>query len=355
LAGFIEFGSARNAADYVGSQLFASDLAGSGLPASSERVVEWIDDLEGRGQKPATVTRKLASLAAIHALIGAQSPVATPLVRDTLRGLRRRLGVAQRQAAGLRLGAAIGDAPVKGFTLVALLEACPGNPPGLRDAALLSLGYDAGLRVSELVGIRLEDLEEQEDGSSLLALGRSKTDQEGQGAWCWVSADSLRRVRAWVAAASIKAGPLFRRIGVRRSKAHEGRRALTIADLAPNARVDRARMAAIPTRTAQTLYIIGDENLTSAAIHQIIGKRARAAADAGLVDLMGVELDAAIKALGTHSLRVGLTQDLFAGGEDAGPIAQALRWTSVTTALRYGRKLAPTSNAAARMLRQHRQ
>ena len=47
---------------------------------------------------------------------------------------------------------------------------------------------------------------------------------------------------------------------------------------------------------------------------------------------------------------VGLTQDLFASGEDAGPIAQALRWSSVGTALRYGRRLAPASNAAARML-----
>ena len=65
--------------------------------------------------------------------------------------------------------------------------------------------------------------------------------------------------------------------------------------------------------------------------------------------LFGEELDTAIAALNTHSLRVGLTQDLFAI-EDAGPIAQALRWTSTGTALRYGRKLAPSSNATARML-----
>ena len=76
--------------------------------------------------------------------------------------------------------------------------------------------------------------------------------------------------------------------------------------------------------------------------------------DEHLLDLFGKELDAAIAALSTHSLRVGLTQDLFASGEDAGPIAQALRWTSTSTALRYGRKLAPSSNATARMLRQVR-
>ena len=83
----------------------------------------------------------------------------------------------------------------------------------------------------------------------------------------------------------------------------------------------------------------------------IIKRTARRAADEHLVNLFGKELDAAIAVLSTHSLRVGLTQDLFASGEDAGPIAQALRWTSTSTALRYGRELAPSSNATARMLR----
>jgi hypothetical protein len=53
----------------------------------------------------------------------------------------------------------------------------------------------------------------------------------------------------------------------------------------------------------------------------------------------------------SHSLRVGLPRDLFASGEDAGPIAQALRWTSTSTALRYGRKLALSPNATAHTLR----
>lgn len=56
----------------------------------------------------------------------------------------------------------------------------------------------------------------------------------------------------------------------------------------------------------------------------------------------------------SDSTGFGITQDLFASGEDAGPIAQALRWSSTSTALRYGRKLAPSSNATARMLREVR-
>ena len=94
--------------------------------------------------------------------------------------------------------------------------------------------------------------------------------------------------------------------------------------------------------------------LTPTAVRLIIKRAARRAVDEHLVKLSGKELDAAIRALSTHSLRAGLTQDLFASGEDAGPIAQALWWTSTSTALRYGRKLAPSSNAAARTLREVR-
>jgi integrase len=330
--------------------LFASGHAGAGLPASAERLVEWIDHLEASRQKPATIARKLATVATVHGLLGAPSAVSSSLVRDTMKGLRRRQGKGQRQAAGLRLGEAIGSAPINGFTLAALMEACGTDLPGLRDAALLSLGYDAGLRVSEILEASVEALEVQDDGSGLLDIDRSKTDQEGQGASVWVSCETMRRISLWREAASIRKGPLFRRIGVIRTKGHAGRRALAFGDLAYNAAVDRNRMAAIPARQASVTYVIGDAALTVAAVRSIMRKRALAAADMGLVDLMGEDLENALDGLSTHSLRVGLTQDLFANGEDAGPIAQALRWSSVGTALRYGRRLAPASNAAARML-----
>ncbi|WP_292959846.1 hypothetical protein [Novosphingobium sp. UBA1939] len=103
-----------------------------------------------------------------------------------------------------------------------------------------------------------------------------------------------------------------------------------------------------------TTYIVGEEALTPAAVRLIIKRTARRAADEHLVNLFGTDLEAALAALSTHSLRAGLTQHLFASDEDAGPIAEALRWTSTATALRYGRKLAPSSNAAARMLREVR-
>ncbi len=330
---------------------FSEKQGGIGLPASEARLVAYLEYCEARRLKPATVSRRLSSLAVAHQLLGLTSLLRGSVVRDALRGHRRRVGVRQRQAGPLRFGEGIGRDAVKGFTLSVLLEACGGDVVGLRDSALLSLGYDAGLRVSELAAVDLDRIEPQEDGSGLLELARSKTDQEGRGAFVWLSPDTMRRVALWVNVAAIRGGVLFRRVAVVRTKARAARRELAISDLAYHAQVDRDRMAAQPARAATATYTIGEDALTPAAVRLIIKRTALAAADQGLVDLMGTDLAEAVDALSTHSLRVGLTQDLFASGEDAGPIAQALRWTSTATALRYGRKLAPSANAAARMLK----
>lgn len=331
--------------------MFSRRAGGIGLPADEARIVAFVEDCEDRGLKPATVGRRLASLATVHGLLGVSNPVAGPIVRDALRGFRKRSGIGQRQAGALRYGEGVGGEMPTGFTLSALLEACPGNVAGLRDAALLSVGYDAGLRVSELVAIDCADVATQDDGSGLFVIPRSKTDQEGRGATAWLSPDTMRRVGVWRREGGIIDGPLFRRVAVVRRQARPPRRARALSELQGNVRRGMAALGPAPAQPAAVTYAIGEMALTAAAVRQILKRTARRAANEGLVALFGTDLDAAIAALSTHSLRVGLTQDLFASGEDAGPIAQALRWTSSATALRYGRNLLPSSGATARMLK----
>lgn len=323
------------------------------FPADPEDLVRYLRYLEAQGKKPATLARRMATLASAHRLVGIGEkdglPTDHPMVRNALRANRRRKGAVQRQAAPLRFGGALGE-DVTGFTITALLAACGGDAQGLRDAALLSVGYDAGLRVSELTAAAVGHLEPQPDGSGLLAIPHSKTDQEGQGSWAWLSAETMRRVQAWLVQSGIETGPLFRRVGIDRRRARAAVPPQGYFSIPGNTRHWQERLRGSPAVQAQVTYTIGETMLTRQGICAIYRRVALAAADAGLVEIAGAKLFEAIAALSTHSLRVGLTQDLFAAGEDGAGIALTLRWSSPTTALRYGRKLAVRSNSASRVL-----
>jgi integrase len=78
---------------------------------------------------------------------------------------------------------------------------------------MLLIGFGGALRRSELVALDVADIEETETGL-LVMIRRSKTDQEGQGATIGIArgdvAYPVKALRAWLAAAGIEAGPIFR-------------------------------------------------------------------------------------------------------------------------------------------------
>jgi integrase len=247
------------------------------------------------------------------------------MVRDTLKGIRRKAGARQRQAAPLRYGQAMSSVDVApdGLTIEGLLLACGQDLVGLRDAALCSMAYDAGLRVSELVAATVHDLKRLSDGSGRLTIPFSKTDQEGEGSVVWLSAETMDRLALWLCESAIAEGPVFRRINILPYQgADEGETILR--------------------------HHIGANGLTRQGVVSILRRRAAAAIADGLVAIEPGQDPVA--ALSAHSFRVGLTQDLFAAGEDGAGIALALRWSSPTTALGYARELAAGSNAAARVI-----
>lgn len=312
------------------------------IPARPETLVAYLHWLATgsamrAGAKPATLARRMASVARAHRMLGFGEAEALPtqagMVRDTLKGLHRARRQRPRQAAPLRLGAEMvpGQGAPGGPTLHALLAACGPDLPGLRDAALFAMAYDAGLRVSELVAVTVADLRQTGDGSGRLTIPHSKTDQTGQGALAWLSADTMARLSAWLLASAITQGPVFRRINVLTRGQRGG-----------------------PDGAQVVRHCLGTRALTRQGVVAILRRRLLAAIDLGHVDLEPGSEGATLAALSAHSFRVGLTQDLFAAGADGAGIALALRWSSPTTALRYARDLAVGSNAAARVLAQVR-
>ena len=66
------------------------------LPASAETVASYIAECAGR-LKVGSIQRRLNAVAEAHKAAGHESPTSSPMVRNTLKGIRRTLGTAPAQ------------------------------------------------------------------------------------------------------------------------------------------------------------------------------------------------------------------------------------------------------------------
>ncbi|CAN5308434.1 hypothetical protein BH11PSE5_BH11PSE5_22690 [soil metagenome] len=325
------------------------------LPASAETVADYLDARAGKGGKPASLGRYKASIAKIHQLLDLKDPTSAPLVKLRLAAVRREKGTAQKQARPLRFKGPVRDVErdkARGLNIRALLDSCGDDLPGLRDRALLSAAYDTGLRASELVAVAVEHIEEAIDPEArLLQILRHKGDQDGEGATAYLSPRTVAAIAAWIEAAGITAGPLFRRVQVRRYKARAAVRGRPIDSISGREAWDLRKTLSKPAVKARVEYDIGSVALHPGSIGPIFRSIIQRAFDLGaLPDLTAEDLARLLKGISAHSTRIGLNQDLFASGEDLAGIMDALRWKSPRMPLAYNRNLAAEHGAAGRLM-----
>ena len=183
---------------------FCSERGLSALPASAQTVASYLAALADRGAKAATIARRLVVISQAHKAADLPPPTSSSLVRRTHAGIRRSLGTAQ-----------MGKAPAVVDDLKRMLEPLPATRVGLRDRALLLLGFAGAFRRVELVSLDIADLEFARAGL-IVTLRRSKTDQEGKSRRLGIpfgSAEAtcpVRSLQAWLEAARISDGPVFR-------------------------------------------------------------------------------------------------------------------------------------------------
>lgn len=154
--------------DWQAWQTWCEGHALTALPAHPATVCAYLADQAER-VKVSTLRRHLATVSKAHDLAGAPSPCRDTSVKDTLAGLRREKGTARNEAPGLLA-----------TDLRTTLDTLPGDLAGLRDRALMLVGWCAGLRRSEVAGLTWGDLTPDPLGV-VLTLRRSKTDQAGEG------------------------------------------------------------------------------------------------------------------------------------------------------------------------------
>jgi site-specific recombinase XerD len=175
----------------------------SSLPAAAETVAAYVA-AESSRSRPSTLGRRLAAIRYAHKLAGLPLPTDAEGVKATMRGIRRTLGNAR-----------VRKSPAVAAKMLGMVATAPINLAGLRDRALLLLGFAGAFRRSEVVALDVADIEETDAGLRV-TIRHSKTDQEGQGVTIAIArgdiACPVKALREWLGAACIEAGPLFRPI-----------------------------------------------------------------------------------------------------------------------------------------------
>ena len=167
-----------------------------------------------------------------------------------------------------------------------MISACGNDLHGLRDRALLLVAYESMRRRSELISLRIEDIEWLSEETASILLRKSKTDQHGSGKWIHLSTKTTHALHQWLSAAKINEGLIFR--GVRSSGA--------ITDSLCESRISR--------------------------IYKSLARKA------------GFD-ESVVQNISGHSMRVGGAQDLLTVGASLPQIMVKGGWAKTDTMLRY--------------------
>ncbi len=249
-------------------------------PIAPSTVAAWIDDMGGK-LAANTIETRLWGIAELHRSHFLPSPTTHRLVELSLKSVKRKYGSMTKQAP-----------PLCKREVLAAIAKLGDSRIEMRDKALLWIATDSWCRASEITAFRVRDLQRQDDGSSLLYVSRSKTDQNGQGAFAFLSAKGTMAVIAWIDEAGLSTNdPIL-------TKSQKGG-------------------AKVPM----------DPATLSRIIRRCTGRQDVSA----------------------HSTRVGGVHDAFKLGCDLSSIMVAGRWTSPEMPARYARRILASQSAAAKV------
>jgi integrase len=121
-----------------------------------------------------TLRLRHAAIRYLHLLAGYPPPTAAAVVSTTFAGIKRAHRRPVNKKAALVLD-----------RLLPATQAIPETLPGLRDRAVLLVGFAAALRPSEISGLMLTHVARHADGIELFLPWR-KNDQDARGTRLWL-------------------------------------------------------------------------------------------------------------------------------------------------------------------------
>ena len=255
---------------------FCEGFNATPIPADPFNIASYIANLTKSGLKSSSIRIAIASISSIHKLNSFNDPTLHPDVKIELKRMHRKLGRSSKQALGI-------TKPM----LEKMIGTTKEDLRGIRDKALMLIAYDSLCRRSELVSLRMEDIEYSGSNQpSSIRLRRSKTDQEAIGKVIKLTTKTQQAIGKWIKFSKIEGGFLFR--GVRNN-----------GDISHG--LNPSQINRIYKRLAKAA------NLPKEHIRNISG----------------------------HSMRVGAAQDLLISGQSLPSIMVRGRWSKPDTAMRY--------------------
>ena len=291
------------------------------LPASQDTLKTFLQ-AHAASRKVSTLKRYLASVATLHSAAGLSNPTIGELVKSELDLIARTqaqqdkyarakgepVRFAKRQAAGLREEDLVKADALFGESL-----------RDLRDRAIVWLAFDTLARSSELAEMRVDDLRDATEGQKIVTIHHSKSDQYGVGQKRYISTYTAERLDAWLRAAKIEKGYVFRGIDARFAEGGRGKK--------NKRKVEHVRKSA----SRQVIY----RAIKNCAV-RLYG--------AGLI-----QFD--IGAYSAHSTRVGAAQDMLAEGVSMLAVQQAGGWKTDVMPQQYAREIDALEGGAAQLAR----
>ena len=244
------------------------------FPADVAVVCAFLEN-QAPGKAPSTVRRRLYAIRKAHRLLNLPDPTYDEDINITYRRIRRAKFGRPKQAKGLTRK-----------YLDAFLAVQPDTPIGLRNRAMLMLGYELLTRRSELVALTTDDVACRDDGTLRVIIRRSKADPFGEGRIAFTSMITASLVKDWLAWRGPQIRYLFCPI-------YQGK--------------------------------VIQRSLSTTTVKSLIKDAARSAG-------LGPEV---VRDFSGHSLRVGAAQDLLCAGYDTAAIMRAGGWKSVNVLGRY--------------------
>lgn len=177
------------------------------VPAMPETVAAFLTyEKTQKNLHVSTLERRLAAIRFIHYTKKISSPTDHPIVARTIAGIRNTHGLAPIRQKD----------PLSMEHMMAMLEACPETPWGIRDAAILALGFSGAFRRSEISALLIPDLVYDSRGRLSCLVRQSKTDRAGRGQLKPIlNGGQLRtvdRLERWLNISGVESEHVFRRL-----------------------------------------------------------------------------------------------------------------------------------------------